>query len=193
MELRAPDIIIRNEKRMLQEAVDALFDNGRRGRVLRGSNNRPLKSLSDTIKGKQGTLTEEDTELMAKFIQLEPPQPPEMSMEQMLDSWNVIIPVDQRPTQPETDRDWENYFAVTLRDAGQVAIIDGDTFEVVNNVDTGYAVHISRMSATGRYIYTIGRDGKLALIDTWMEVPDKVATAKPGRGMKIISTFSTAC
>ncbi len=54
MELRAPDIIIRNEKRMLQEAVDALFDNGRRGRLLRGANRRPLKSLSDMLKGKQG-------------------------------------------------------------------------------------------------------------------------------------------
>jgi DNA-directed RNA polymerase subunit beta' len=54
LELKAPDVIVRNEKRMLQEAVDALFDNGRRGRVLRGANNRPLKSLSDTLKGKQG-------------------------------------------------------------------------------------------------------------------------------------------
>jgi DNA-directed RNA polymerase subunit beta' len=54
MELHAPDVIVRNEKRMLQESVDALFDNGRRGRVLRGANNRPLKSLSDTLKGKQG-------------------------------------------------------------------------------------------------------------------------------------------
>lgn len=54
MELNAPEVIIRNEKRMLQEAVDSLFDNGRRGRVLRGVKNRPLKSLSDTLKGKQG-------------------------------------------------------------------------------------------------------------------------------------------
>ncbi|GIU73422.1 MAG: DNA-directed RNA polymerase subunit beta' [Bryobacteraceae bacterium] len=54
IELHAPDVIVRNEKRMLQEAVDALFDNGRRGRVLRGANNRPLKSLSDALKGKQG-------------------------------------------------------------------------------------------------------------------------------------------
>ena len=54
MELHAPDIIIRNEKRMLQEAVDALFDNGRRGRVITGANKRPLKSLSDMLKGKQG-------------------------------------------------------------------------------------------------------------------------------------------
>ncbi len=54
IELHAPNVIVRNEKRMLQEAVDALFDNGRRGRVLRGANNRPLKSLSDNLKGKQG-------------------------------------------------------------------------------------------------------------------------------------------
>ncbi len=54
IELKAPDIIVRNEKRMLQEAVDALFDNGRRGRVITGANKRPLKSLSDMLKGKQG-------------------------------------------------------------------------------------------------------------------------------------------
>src|SRR5437879_5065985 len=54
MERHAPDVIVRNEKRMLQEAVDALFDNGRRGRVLRGANNRPVKALSVTLKGKQG-------------------------------------------------------------------------------------------------------------------------------------------
>ncbi len=125
--------------------------------------------------GKQGVLSEDDAELMAKFIQNEPPQPPEMSLEQMKDTWKVFVEPEDRPTSPQTDRNWENYFAVTLRDAGQVAIIDGDTYEVVNNVNTGYAVHISRMSATGRYVYTIGRDGRLALIDLWMEVPDKVA------------------
>src|SRR6201992_3733267 len=54
IELRAPDIIIRNEKRMLQEAVDALFDNGRRGRVITGANKRPLKSLADMLRGRQG-------------------------------------------------------------------------------------------------------------------------------------------
>lgn len=125
--------------------------------------------------GKQGVLTEADAELMAKFIQNEPPQPPEMSLAQMLDTWKVYVEPEDRPTAPEHDRNWENFFAVTLRDAGQVAIIDGDTYEVVNNVNTGYAVHISRMSATGRYVFTIGRDGRLALIDLWMEVPDKVA------------------
>src|SRR5690606_28346813 len=54
LELNAPDIIVRNEKRMLQESVDALMDNGRRGRAITGTNKRPLKSLADMIKGKQG-------------------------------------------------------------------------------------------------------------------------------------------
>ena len=65
IELKAPDIIVRNEKRMLQEAVDALFDNGRRGRVITGANKRPLKSLSDMLKGKQGRFRQN---LLAKRV-----------------------------------------------------------------------------------------------------------------------------
>lgn len=125
--------------------------------------------------GKQGFFTQEQTEIMAKYVQNEPPAPPEMSLEQMKATWKVFVAPEDRPTEPQTTRNWENYFSVTLRDAGQVAIIDGDTYEVVAKVDTGYAVHISRMSATGRYVYVIGRDGKLALVDLWMEVPTKVA------------------
>jgi len=125
--------------------------------------------------GKQGALSQEETEIMAKYLQNEPPVPPELSLEQMLDTWKVFVEPEDRPTTPQTIRDWENYFVVTLRDAGQVAVIDGDTYEIVNTVDTGYAVHITRMSATGRYAYVIGRDGRLALVDLWMEVPDKVA------------------
>ena len=128
--------------------------------------------------GKQGILTKEETELMAKFIQNEPPVPPEMSMPKMLESWNLIIPPEKRPDSPQHNRNWENFFSLTLRDAGQVAIIDGDTYEVVSKVDTGYAVHISRMSKSGRYVYTIGRDGKVTLIDLWLEKPDKVAEVK---------------
>lgn len=125
--------------------------------------------------GKQGVLTQTETETMAKFLQNEPPAPPELSLQEMKDSWKLITPVDQRPTAPQTKRNIENYFIVTLRDAGQVAIIDGDTYEIVNTVDSGYAVHITRMSASGRYAYVIGRDGRLALIDLWMEKPEVVA------------------
>jgi nitrite reductase (NO-forming)/hydroxylamine reductase len=112
---------------------------------------------------------------MAKFLQNEPPAPPELSLQQMKESWQLITPVEGRPTAPQTTRDWQNYFIVTLRDAGQVAIIDGDTYEIVNTVESGYAVHITRMSASGRYAYVIGRDGRLALIDLWMEKPEVVA------------------
>ena len=125
--------------------------------------------------GKQGVLTQAETEIMAKFLQNEPPAPPELSLQEMKDSWKLITPVDQRPTSPQTKRNIENYFIVTLRDAGKVAIIDGDTKEIVSEVDSGYAVHITRMSASGRYAYVIGRDGRLALIDLWMEKPEVVA------------------
>lgn len=128
--------------------------------------------------GNQGFMTKEETEIMAEYLQIEPPQPPEMSLDQMLASWKLLVPPEDRPTEPQTTRNWENYMAVTLRDAGQVAFIDADTYEVVANVDTGYAVHISRNSATGRYVYTIGRDGKLALVDLWTEIPTKVAEAQ---------------
>ncbi len=125
--------------------------------------------------GKQGILSQAETEIMAKFLQMEPPAPPELSLEEMRDSWQLITPVSERPTSPQTTRNIENYFIVTLRDAGQVAIIDGDTYEIVNTVDSGYAVHITRMSASGRYAYVTGRDGRLALIDLWMEKPEVVA------------------
>ena len=128
--------------------------------------------------GNQGFMTKEETEIMAEYLQIEPPQPPEMSLDQMLASWNLLVPPEDRPTEPQTERNWENYMAVTLRDAGQVAIVDADTYEVVANVNTGYAVHITRNSATGRYLYTIGRDGKLALVDLWSEIPTKVAEAQ---------------
>lgn len=128
--------------------------------------------------GNQGFMTKEETEIMAEYLQIEPPQPPEMSLDQMLASWKLLVPPEDRPTEPQTERNWENFMAVTLRDAGQIAVIDADTYEVVTNVDTGYAVHITRNSATGRYLYTIGRDGKLALVDLWMETPTKVAEAQ---------------
>ncbi|MGQ9489738.1 MAG: cytochrome D1 domain-containing protein [Anaerolineae bacterium] len=128
--------------------------------------------------GKQGVLTQAQTEMLARFLQQEPPAPPEMSLAQMKETWRVLLPPEKRPSAPQHQRDWEDFFAVTLRDAGQVAIVDGDTFEVVNTVKTGYAVHISRMSATGRYVYVIGRDGKASLIDLWLAVPDVVAEVK---------------
>lgn len=128
--------------------------------------------------GKQGVLTQAQAEMMAKFLQQEPPAPPEMSLAQMKETWKLLIPPEKRPTAPQHRRDWQDFFTVILRDAGQVAVVDGDTFEVINKVNTGYAVHITRMAATGRYVYVIGRDGKASLIDLWLEKPDVVAEVK---------------
>lgn len=130
--------------------------------------------------GTSGTLTHDEIEIMARYIQQTPPQPPEWGMHDMVLSWRVIVPVEKRPKKKMNSLDIDNLFAVTLRDAGQVALIDGDTKKIVNVINTGYAVHISRLSASGRYLYTIGRDGKLDLIDLWMEVPDTVAEIRIG-------------
>jgi nitrite reductase (NO-forming) / hydroxylamine reductase len=130
--------------------------------------------------GTSGELSEGDIDLMARYLLNDPPEPPEFGMEEMKATWTVLVPVEERPTEPQHDLDIDNLFSVTLRDAGQVAIIDGDTYEIVNIIETGYAVHISRMSASGRYVYTIGRDAKVDLIDLYMDPPQTVAEIKMG-------------
>jgi nitrite reductase (NO-forming)/hydroxylamine reductase len=100
----------------------------------------------------------------------------------------VIIPVDKRPKKKENSYNTDNIFATTLRDTGEVALIDGDTKQIINIVKTGYAVHISRTSGSKRYVYTIGRDGRLNLIDLWMARPDNVAEIKVGLEARSVET-----
>ena len=138
--------------------------------------------------GKSGELTKAETELMAKYIQVTPPSPPEKSLADMKKSWKVFIPVRNRPTKPETDRNWKNYFGVVLRDVGKIAIIDGDKKEVVSVVPSGFATHILRMSKSGRYMYAIGRDGKATVIDLWMEKPQNVAEIRVCNDARSIDT-----
>jgi nitrite reductase (NO-forming)/hydroxylamine reductase len=138
--------------------------------------------------GTSGELSEADVDLMARYIQHDPPQPPEWGLEEMKASWKVFVPVEGRPTKPMNDLDLDNLFSVTLRDTGQVAIINGDTKEIVNIVKTGYAVHISRISLSGRYLYVIGRDARINVIDLWMPVPDNVAEIKAGLEARSVET-----
>jgi len=138
--------------------------------------------------GTSGDLTEAQVDIMARFLQHEPPAPPEWGMPEIMASWKLLVPPEDRPTEPQHDRNIENMFSVTLRDAGQVAIIDGDTHEVVTIVPTGYAVHISRLSASGRYVYTIGRDAKIDMIDLWMDPPQRVAEIKVGLEARSVET-----
>ncbi len=125
--------------------------------------------------GEAGILTETEIELMANFVQLDPPTPPPLDLSEIIESWNLIVPVADRPTEPQTDLEWENFTGVILRDAGQVAIIDADTKETAAIIDTGFAVHILRSSATGRYFIAVGRDGRVTMIDLWTEKPEIVA------------------
>ncbi|MEE8482824.1 MAG: cytochrome D1 domain-containing protein, partial [Acidiferrobacterales bacterium] len=109
-------------------------------------------------------------------------------MKEMMASWKVIVPVNKRPRKQMNKYNLKNVFSVTLRDAGQVALIDGDTKKIINIVNTGYAVHISRPSTSGRYIYVIGRDAKINLIDLWMKKPDNVAEVKIGMEARSVET-----
>ena len=138
--------------------------------------------------GTSGEFTAEQVELMARYLQHEPPTPPEYGMPDMKASWKVHVPVDQRPTKKMNDYDLDNLFAVTLRDSGQVALIDGATKNIIRIVETGYAVHISRPSSSGRYLYTIGRDALINLVDLWMEKPDTVAQIKIGLEARSVET-----
>ncbi|MBE2291984.1 MAG: c-type cytochrome, partial [Xanthomonadaceae bacterium] len=138
--------------------------------------------------GTGGELTADEVNLMAKFLQHTPPNPPEWGMKEMRGSWNVIVPPEKRPTKQMNSYNLDNVFAVTLRDSGEVALIDGDTKNIINIIKTGYAVHISRVSHSGRYIFTIGRDGKIDLIDLWMKVPDRVAEIKIGLEARSVET-----
>jgi nitrite reductase (NO-forming)/hydroxylamine reductase len=138
--------------------------------------------------GTSGDLTEEQIDIMARFLQQEPPTPPEFGMSEMQASWRLLVAPEDRPTKPQHDRDIENFFAVTLRDAGKMALIDGDTKEIVAILPTGYAVHISRPSASGRYVLTIGRDAKIDMIDMWMDPPQIVSEVKIGLEARSVET-----
>jgi len=135
-----------------------------------------------------GDLTEAQVDLMARYIQQEPPTPPEFGIKEMQASWKELVPVAQRPKKKMNNYNIANIFSTTLRDSGEVALIDGDTKKIINIVKTGYAVHISRMSASGRYLYVIGRDARLNLIDLWMEKPDNVAEMKIGLEARSVET-----
>ena len=138
--------------------------------------------------GTGGELTEEQVDLMARFLQHTPPNPPEWGMKEMRDSWTVFVPPADRPTSKQNDYNLDNIFAVTLRDSGEIALIDGDSKQIISILKTGYAVHISRVSHSGRYIYTIGRDGKIDLVDMWMKVPERVAEIKIGLEARSVET-----
>lgn len=138
--------------------------------------------------GTAGELSADEVQLMAKYLLNEPPQPPEFGMKEMKSTWKVMVPVNKRPTKPMNNYDLSNIFSVTLRDSGEIALIDGKSKKIINIVKTGYAVHISRMSKSGRYLYVIGRDARINLIDLWMAKPDNVAEIRVGLEARSVET-----
>ena len=138
--------------------------------------------------GTSGDMTDAEVDLMARYVQQTPPTPPEFGMADMKKTWKVIVPPAERPKKKMNKYNIDNIFSTTLRDTGEVALIDGDTKKIINIVKTGYAVHISRLSASGRYLYVIGRDAKINLIDLWMEKPDNVAEVRIGLEARSVDT-----
>ncbi|MBM3565070.1 MAG: nitrite reductase [Alphaproteobacteria bacterium] len=150
------------------------------------------KILSDGTEGGMPNfddiLSKDEIKNLATYLRMTPDVPPEWGMKDMKASWKVHIPVDKRPTKKMNTINTNNVFSVTLRDSGEVALIDGDTKKIWGIVKTGYAVHISRLSYSGRYVYVIGRDGRLDMIDLWYEKPTTVATIKIGLDARSVDT-----
>ena len=138
--------------------------------------------------GTSGDLQQSDVDLMAKYLLNDPPQPPEFGLKEMKATWTVRVPVEKRPTKQMNKLDLDNLFSVTLRDTGEIALIDGASKKIVEVIPTGYAVHISRISASGRYLVVIGRDARINLIDLWMEHPATVAEIKIGMEARSVET-----
>lgn len=138
--------------------------------------------------GTSGELNDAEVDLMARYVQQTPPQPPEFSMADMKATWKVLVPPEKRPTKKMNNYNLENIFSTTLRDAGEVALIDGDTKKIIGIIKTGYAVHISRVSASGRYLFVIGRDAKVNMVDLWMEKPETVAEIRVGLEARSVDT-----
>ncbi len=138
--------------------------------------------------GTSGDLSKQDINLMARYLLTEPPVPPEFGLAEMKATWKVLVPVDKRPTKQMNNLDLDNLFSVTLRDSGEVALIAGESKKIVTILKSGYAVHISRMSASGRYLYIIGRDAKVNLVDLYMDPPTTVAKIRVGLEARSVET-----
>lgn len=131
--------------------------------------------------------SKDEIKLMATYIQMDPPIPPEMPISLMQERTKVYIEPKDYPTKPMHSLNWENFFVVIERDAGKIAIVDGDTKKIVAHLDAGYAVHVIKGQehhnvdksddVSGRFWYTIGRDGKLNKFDLW-QTPDKMLVAE---------------
>ena len=122
--------------------------------------------------------SKKEINLLARYIQMEPPVPAEMSLELMKERHKVFVQPKDYPSKPVHGRNWQNFFIAIERDKGSIAIIDGDKKEVIAHIPTGYAVHVLKTvehhetlkaKDAGRFWYVMGRDGMMTKIDLWAD------------------------
>ncbi len=184
---------------------------GCHGVLRKGATGKPLEPKANKAKKTKGTLkagtkklekiisqgteggmnnfddifSKKEINLLARYIQMEPPIPPERSLAEMKASHKVYVQPKDYPTKPMHGLNWQNFFIAIERDAGKIAVIDGDKKKVVTHIDTGYAVHVLKTvehhetlhaKDAGRFWYIMGRDGLMTKIDLWA-MPGKMKVA----------------
>ncbi len=170
---------------------------GATGKNLEPKNTRKLgtKKLARIItEGTDGGMnpfsdifSKDEIMLLARYIQLEPPKPPEMSLAMMKKATKVLVAPKDYPDKPLHGRNWKNFFLVIERDVGKIAVVDGDKHEIVAHLPTGYAVHVLKATehhkyehpvggTPGRFWYIMGRDGKMSKVDLFQK-PEKMLVA----------------
>ncbi|MEZ4224431.1 MAG: cytochrome D1 domain-containing protein [Polyangiaceae bacterium] len=128
--------------------------------------------------GDLGILSTSDVDLMAQYLQMPPSAPPALPLEVAASNHLLKTRVADRPKRPQHKRNWKNFFAVVMKNQGEVAIIDGDTKEKLTLLQAGFTVDTLRTSASGRYLYALGRDGRITLVDLWTNPPSVAAQAR---------------
>lgn len=138
--------------------------------------------------GRWGLVSEPDIAQLAAYLQLPAPEAAEWSMADTRASWELVVPPEQRPAAPLHERDILNYFGVVLRESGKIVFFDGDRHEAVGTIEAGFATHILRMSASGRWVYAVGRDGWVTLVDLFAAQPSVVARVRGCHDSRSVET-----
>jgi nitrite reductase (NO-forming) / hydroxylamine reductase len=130
--------------------------------------------------GDSGELPTADVDLITRYLFHEPSSPPAFGMAEAKQSWKNRVKVAHRPVHQENKLDLENMFTVTLRDTGEIALIDGESKKIVTIIKVGFSLHTARISGSGRYLYACSRNGTISLIDLFMKMPSLVSTVRVG-------------
>ncbi|MEQ8861047.1 MAG: cytochrome D1 domain-containing protein [Pseudomonadales bacterium] len=140
--------------------------------------------------GTSADLGAEDIELLARFLQHPVPQPPDMDAYQIRDGWHLVKAPAERPALPEHDYDIDRMFVAALHDVGEIALFDGVGKTLIARVPVGRAPHRITASASGRFLYVIGRDGTLSQIDLYASPPATVASVRVGYEARTLAASS---